>query len=277
MSRDELLELAALDAFGLLDEYESALYTRSFHHAPAAVQDEIKRLQAEFAGDESMLPDVANDAALRRRVLEAVAKAIESESAELAPLAMIGRTRRDPSEAVARIGLGTTAQFWRAASFVLGSLLVASLIFGGRLYEDLKGLSEEVVKRDTLDEAKARIGGEYFSDYVNNPRCTPLVMHVPEGGEPAIAVGWVYVKEEETEDGTTFSLFLRTEDLAPETSYTLTALDGRDQKLEMAFDTGVSRFSGERLTGLAASVANVAAALTWKVTDAAGNVVLIYS
>ncbi len=49
MSREELLELAALDALGLLDEYEAALYTRSFHHAPAAVQDEIKDLQATFA------------------------------------------------------------------------------------------------------------------------------------------------------------------------------------------------------------------------------------
>ena len=42
MTREELLELAALDAFGLLDDYEAALFTRSFHHAPVAVQDEIR-------------------------------------------------------------------------------------------------------------------------------------------------------------------------------------------------------------------------------------------
>ncbi len=41
MTRKELLELAALDVLGLLDEYEAAYYTRSFHHAPASVQDEI--------------------------------------------------------------------------------------------------------------------------------------------------------------------------------------------------------------------------------------------
>ena len=37
MTREELLELSALDALGLLEEYEAALFTRSFHHAPAAV------------------------------------------------------------------------------------------------------------------------------------------------------------------------------------------------------------------------------------------------
>ncbi len=51
MTRQELLELAALDALGLLDRYEAALYTRSFHHASAPVQDEIVRLQAEIASD----------------------------------------------------------------------------------------------------------------------------------------------------------------------------------------------------------------------------------
>ena len=56
MTRKELLELAALDVLGLLDEYEAAYYTRSFHHAPATVQDEIKRIQAEVASDESLLP-----------------------------------------------------------------------------------------------------------------------------------------------------------------------------------------------------------------------------
>ncbi len=56
MTREELIELAALDALGLLDEYESALFTRSFHHAPAAVQKEIKDLQAAVTADPSLLP-----------------------------------------------------------------------------------------------------------------------------------------------------------------------------------------------------------------------------
>ena len=77
MTREQLLELAALDALGLLDEYEAALYNRSFHDAPAAVQEEIQRLQALVANDETLRVDEEPDPSLRARVLTAVAKAIE--------------------------------------------------------------------------------------------------------------------------------------------------------------------------------------------------------
>ena len=127
MTRDELLELAALDAFGLLDDYESALFTRSFHHAPVAVQDEVKLLQAAFASEEALLPDVEPSPALRAQVLAAVAQAIEAESVELAPLATIGRTARTRTERHPRQTLNLSGQFWRAAAFILtGALLVVS-------------------------------------------------------------------------------------------------------------------------------------------------------
>ena len=42
-SHRELLELAALDAFGQLDEFEADLFNRSFHHAPVPLQEQIKR------------------------------------------------------------------------------------------------------------------------------------------------------------------------------------------------------------------------------------------
>ena len=125
MTIKELLELAALDAFGLLDEYEGALYTESFHHAPATVQDDIKRLQAQIASDESLLPIDEPDPALRDRVLAAVAKAIEADSSKLAPLATIGRPRRTAPETAQRV-LSASGQFWRAASFVLAGTLLAT-------------------------------------------------------------------------------------------------------------------------------------------------------
>jgi hypothetical protein len=93
MTRQELLEHAALDALGLLDQFEADLYTRSFHHAPAAVQDEVLRLQAEIASDESLVASVAPDSALRERVLRAVAEAMERDAATLGPIASIGRAQ----------------------------------------------------------------------------------------------------------------------------------------------------------------------------------------
>jgi hypothetical protein len=129
MTREELLESAAMDAFGLLDEYEAALYTRSFHHAPAAVQREIIQLQADLVSDDTLLPTETPDPSLRERVLEAVAVAIEQETAELEPLATIGRNRAMPVEPVARVPLTASGQFWRAAVFVLCAGLIVVLYF----------------------------------------------------------------------------------------------------------------------------------------------------
>ena len=53
---NQLLELAVLDAHGLLEPIEADLFNRSFHDAPASVQDEIVQLQRDFACDETLLP-----------------------------------------------------------------------------------------------------------------------------------------------------------------------------------------------------------------------------
>src|SRR5512145_2816558 len=113
MTREELLETAALDAFGLLDEYEASLYTRSFHHAPAAVQDEIINLQAQLVSDETFIPNDLPNPALRQRVLDAVSDAIDLEAPQLEPLATIGRTRPAIAERAGRLSLGASGQFWR--------------------------------------------------------------------------------------------------------------------------------------------------------------------
>jgi len=90
MSREELLELAPLDAFGLLDDYEAALFNRSFHHAPATVQAEIRAMQAELAEDPSFLATEDPRPLLRQKVLLSISEEIEEAAEELKPLATIG-------------------------------------------------------------------------------------------------------------------------------------------------------------------------------------------
>ncbi len=120
----ELLELASLDALGLLDEFEARIYTRVFYGAPATVQDQVVRLQAEITEDLSLLPGEEPDPMLRERVLKAVAKAVEHNDAALAPIARIGR---GSAPHVDHAREPRTAMYWRAASFVLAgaSLLLA--------------------------------------------------------------------------------------------------------------------------------------------------------
>ncbi len=130
MTPRELLELASLDALGLLDTVEEAVFTRSFHDAPATVQDEVLRRQAEIANDLSLLPGDEPDANLRERVLKAVADAVEREEATLAPLARIGRRKRATDrETGNRFGLTGSGQFWRAASFVLAGVSLTMVYF----------------------------------------------------------------------------------------------------------------------------------------------------
>jgi len=137
MTPRQLLELASLDALGLLDDVESAMYTRSFHDAPAMVQDEVLRLQGEIADDLVLLPGEEPDPELRERVLRAVADALALDDT-LAPLARIGRQRRerdrDGSRRRGRVSLGGSGQFWRAASFAMAgvSLIMAYFLAIGR-------------------------------------------------------------------------------------------------------------------------------------------------
>jgi hypothetical protein len=142
MTQRELLELAALDALGLLDEFEAAYYTRSFHDAPATVQDEIKRVQAELAADQRMLPGDEPDPGLRERVLRAVAQAIERDESRLAPLATIGRRRAGEPRHEGRFHLRASGQFWRAACFVVAGVAVVFALFWVQAQNYVNALSE---------------------------------------------------------------------------------------------------------------------------------------
>ncbi|MFO0826649.1 MAG: hypothetical protein U0572_00740 [Phycisphaerales bacterium] len=92
MSRDELNDLAPLDAFGFLDDYEAALFNRSFHHAPASVQDEVRALQAGLVTDPAFLSTEEPRALLKQKVLLRVQEEIEALEEELQPLAQIGQS-----------------------------------------------------------------------------------------------------------------------------------------------------------------------------------------
>ena len=91
---NQLLELAVLDSHGLLEPIEAELFTKSFHNAPASIQDEIIKLQRELAEDDSLLPLGTPAPALKQKVLQAVTDAADQEARRLAPLALIGARER---------------------------------------------------------------------------------------------------------------------------------------------------------------------------------------
>ncbi len=263
MTRQELLELAALDALGLLDRYEAALYTRSFHYASAPVQDEIVRLQAEIVSDESLLPEEEPDGSLRERVLRKVAEAIEREASEFAPLATIGRRRRHgPGESDGRLAFGASGQFWRAAAFVMAGAVVVLAYFSTEANRSSNEIARLALTSDT--EQLAVVLGPMGRDFVLGDS-EKIALRPANGGK---VVGAVYVNE------TTKLAFVFFDGLPRTTGddYTLHVVleDGTTEKLQAFRSSGT--FSGFRVANLSASL--LASIARWEITDLAGAVIL---
>jgi hypothetical protein len=263
MTGRELLELAALDALGLLDEFEAAIYTRSYHDAPAAVQDEIKRLQAEVAADTTLFPGEEPDASLRERVLRAVAEAIEREESRLAPLATIGRRRMSDLRRDSRFAIWASGHFWRAACFVLAGVAVVFALFWVQAASYVNALSEIAYIGHT-EEVLEELIGPTVKDFLFDPETAYIVLEPSQGGSEA--KGLVCLNE------LTGDAFLVTDGLAQKGSgaYTLTLNEGGGPKELHSFGStgGVQGFALGTLRVTALATAR------WEVLDAAGAVIL---
>lgn len=163
----QLLELAVLDAFALLEPMEAELFDRAFHDAPQAVQDRIRLMQADLAADMSLLPSGTPPADLRQRVLDAVAAAADKEASRLAPLALIG-ARSAASGERGRATLGTTA--WRAAAMALLGVSVVLAIFAVDANRRATRITEYALNVDA-DQVLQSYAGIDTSAFFGNPDC----------------------------------------------------------------------------------------------------------
>lgn len=190
LDRSQLLELAVLDAFGLLEEVESEFFDRSFHHAPEAVQQEIRDLQAALVSDDRLLPSEKPVRELRQRVLDAVSDAIEQDGERFAPLAAIGRHRERRPQRVRAI-LSPSGQFWRAASFVLlGTVIVVSYFFADALRTNAD-ISKAAMNSDTAE--LARIIGPNFKEFLFDPAVRSI--HLTDGNDASDPRAVIYYIE----------------------------------------------------------------------------------
>lgn len=271
MTVEELMELAALDAFGLLDEYETDLYSRSFHHAPAAVQDELVRIQAELVADESLLPSDTPDASLRARVLEAVALAIEEEvSTTLAPLASIGGRLTSRREAP-RPRLALSGQFWRAAALLLASTTLVMTFFWAEARNEGSRIAMLALDQNMLHQLEDEIGPT-FRAYLGNPSFERRVFRnkTPRTN----AIGTLFV---DSQSQSAFLLLLDMpiieSDDETKNHYTLRAIleDGTSEVVH-TFSGTSSRNHGLRIDRLSSALLAVVA---WEITDSSGVALLV--
>lgn len=169
LTREELLEMAELEALGALDEYEHTLFHRAALNAPTAVQEEIRNLQASIVADTSLLPNDEPSPELKLQVLAAVAHAIDEENEQLAPLATIGGGHRGGtvSGGAGRSGFAQI-HLWRAAAFALAAGLLVCLFFLGRVVETNRTIAQLKVSEGITSEI-VRVAGVDVQDMFNRP------------------------------------------------------------------------------------------------------------
>lgn len=267
MTRQELLELAALDGLGLLDSYEAALFTRSFHHAPVAVQDEILRLQAEIASDETLLPDVEPEESLRERVLLKVAEAIEKVDAELAPLATIGKNRRAADSNDRRSSFRSSGPFWRAAAFILTGSLAVTGYFLFNAQQGQAEIAKLALSNLTSEQLEQLIGPDITKFMFYDKDVERIFLHPINANSKLQAV--LYVNTE------TKIAFLVTNNFARtlEQTYSVQISTPKTETTNVLKFMNNGALDGYMFDTLKYTAAMLATA-TWQITDAAGNVLL---
>ncbi len=100
MTTQELIEMASLDALGMLDADERAEFEAAFRAASPAIQSQVRREQKRFASADHLLPEVDPPAGLKFKVMSAVREAI------------LGLTAGDAAAAARAVSSGSKSGAW---------------------------------------------------------------------------------------------------------------------------------------------------------------------
>ncbi len=183
MTLQELIELAILDAMGLLDEEERLSFELAFRSAAPAVQAQVRREQTRLSRIEAILPGVTPPAGLRAAVVQAVRREIAASEAVASanPALMI---------ADSMVKSRGVSSLWRAGSLGLAAAAVVLAITTFKLQSDFKAL-EVRMRNDSVLEAASRQLGPLFVRNVLFSKDTRRLVLTPATGTKGAASVWV--------------------------------------------------------------------------------------
>lgn len=142
MNAQQLLELALLDACGVLEADELERFETAFASAPESIKAQIRREQSRFADQSELLPNVTPRPELRRIVVDAVRRAAgASVSADALRFERMVSAGAGPTPA--EIHRRRVMPAWRAAAVVLA----ATTVFGAVLSLELRNQIDEMGNR----------------------------------------------------------------------------------------------------------------------------------
>lgn len=126
MTTKEILELATLDALGLLEDDERREFERAFRQATPSVQRQVRDEQMRLTGDAGLLPDVEPASNLRDRVIARVRDAMQAVADRTSSVDVLGRI--GPSIWSLRFNV---SPLWRAAciGFATATVVLLTVTF----------------------------------------------------------------------------------------------------------------------------------------------------
>lgn len=276
LGRSELLELAPLEALGLLDDIEERRFDIGYHEATSVVQSEVQDLQAAVAAEFGSASKDAPDRALRYRVLASLSAAIDADDTACAPIAAIGDPtayRRSPplqgvsnaqAEAVANAvrvdRAARSSTLWRAAALTFGCGLLVTLFFANNLAQTTRDLAHLALSNEVRLELRDRVGFTYLS-YLDSSTAEVVAL----GGTAGDGAGVLFI--EVKNNSGLFVAFHLPESEGP---YTLVAVDpSSGERTQLATVANAGQFAAMEF-----SLSNHTAGSDFEVLNAAGEVIL---
>lgn len=188
MTTRELLEMASLDALGLLDEQERESFDRAFRAASASVQRQVRREQLRLTSDESILPVVNPPAGLRDRVLAAVRDAMRSVARTDSRGDVLARLI--PSSVSLRRNV---SPLWRAACVGFATATIVLLTAGYSVQREWRDARAALNSADMAAMFNQKFGSD-FTNIMFDRNATPVSFAAAEGSSGGEAVVWLDVE-----------------------------------------------------------------------------------
>ena len=262
MRRDELLEMASLDALGMLEADEAAFFSRSFLEAPRMVQDEIRALQASIASDLQLVSDEEPPAFLRNKVIGAVLEEIDQASHGLAPIATIGALRnvrvtnsqndhtfestnrlndveqhlQVERRAIRSRSMNRTLMAWRAATVGLAASLLATFMWVSVIANEALKVTQLAQSTETRNELGTYLGTTW-TQFVS-ATCKVRTLNPSTTGGNVSASIWINEKSGES--------FLVAYELQSNSDYTVRLMASNGTVITLGKVTGSGKVTGAK-------------------------------
>ena len=257
MTMHDLLELAVLDAHGMLDDDERRGFERSLNAASEPVRRQIQREQARLVDLTGLLPEVSPPESLRERVLSAVRAEIreqletvrvqDSRMPQTSGMAASPRTvRHEPTanSTASNDAVPTPRRLrrpsrvnalWRAGTLGLTAAAVTLAVMMVNLRNEYVSLADRIDTDARLDAAIQSLGSENLIDTIFDSQTVrvtfQLAPEVMEGLNGAAPMTSIYFNP----DWSGCNIYHRLPAVQAGESYELAILDDNDDIASVAY------------------------------------------